>query len=644
MPNKSQPVSALLEDGYGTLWVAGIGLCRRWPDGSSACYSTEHGLPAAAERLLSLVQDHLGRLWAGTRGGGFFRFSANDSHTPPVIERKYSVGNGFVAPWVFQIFESTSHRYWVGSNLGLFEFFAGSSERGVQFHAYSTKNGLSYHEITTLQQDGDGNLWLGTNHAGAMKLILEGFTTYDQADGLVGVNAIFEDRAGAVCFRGYILGGQVTGMAVGLKQVGLPIYSARLGRFGDQHFTWFMPDAMDKLGSLWGWVGEQVTLQAHNGEWWIGTGRGLYRFPAVDVLTGLKTARPLAVYTKRDGLAASQVYRLFEDSRGNIWVSTIGSNGLARWERASGKVHDLATVPGLTFKEDLAHSFAEDRDGNVWVGLTGKVLRYGNGRIDILGSNDGVPPGAIQDIHLDRAGRLWLASSRSGLIRIENPSAERPSFATYTTAEGLSSNITNIITEDLYGRIYVGTGRGLDRFNPATGGVRHFTVADGLAPGGIQAAFRDRHGALWFGTSRGLSRLVPAPDPPAAPRLVLITGLRIGGEQQLVSALGETAFRWPDLTANQNQMQIDFVGLSFAPGEVLRYQYKLEETDADWSAPTDQRAVNFSHLAPGHYTFRVRAVSSDNVGSAIPAFMNFNIIPPLWQRSWFVLIGALTFG
>ncbi len=62
--------------------------------------------------------------------------------------------------------------------------------------------------------------------------------------------------------------------------------------------------------------------------------------------------------------------------------------------------------------------------------------------------------------------------------------------------------------------------------------------------------------------------------------LVLITGLRVAGEQQLISALGETAVRWHHLTVSQNHLQIDFVGLSFAPGEALRYQYKLEETDA----------------------------------------------------------------
>jgi ligand-binding sensor domain-containing protein len=74
----------------------------------------------------------------------------------------------------------------------------------------------------------------------------------------------------------------------------------------------------------------------------------------------------------------------------------------------------------------------------------------------------------------------------------------------------LSSNTVELITEDLGGDIYAGTGRGLDRLDPATGRVRHYTTADGLASGSFLAALRDRTGALWFGTHNGLSRFVLA--------------------------------------------------------------------------------------------------------------------------------------
>ena len=84
------------------------------------------------------------------------------------------------------------------------------------------------------------------------------------------------------------------------------------------------------------------------------------------------------------------------------------------------------------------------------------------------------------------------------MIRVDDTTADAPSFRRYTTAEGLSSNSLQVITEDLHGRLYLATARGIDQMDPITGAVRRFTTEDGLAAGTILTAFRDRTGALWF--------------------------------------------------------------------------------------------------------------------------------------------------
>ncbi len=417
----------------------------------------------------------------------------------------------------------------------------------------------------------------------------------------------------------------------------------RLGCFDGRRFDWFKLDAVSDFG----WVTEQVTLQGRNGDWWVGTGEGLYRFPAADNFTHLDTARPLAVYTKKDGLAGLQVFRLFEDSRGNVWISTIAPNtsGLALWERLSEKVRDLAGSSGLpSLEDDLPRSFGEDGSGNVWVGFNNGLARYAQGTFTFFTAAEGLPPGAIVNIHVDRSGRLWLASARGGLVRVDGLGAERPIFVAYTTTQGLSSNNTEVITEDADGHIYVGGGHGLDRLDPRTGRVKHFTTADGLAPGLFRAAFRDRSGVLWFGMTSGLSRLAPVREKPAAPPPVWISGLRVRGVPRLVSALGERDMSLPDFQPQENQLQIDFVGLGFGSGDVLRYQYRLEGTDADWSALSEQRTVTFASLAPGRYRFFVRAVNSDGIVSTEAAAITFRVLSPLWRRWWFVTLAALGAG
>ena len=630
-------VSDLLEDPHGSLWITTPhGLYRRWPNGSAARYTKRDGLPD--DFLSDLFLDHQGNFWVASLLGGFFNLETDESVKAPVVGAHYSIVDGLPSNWVFQLFETTDHRFWIASNLGLLEFFPTGDQQGRRFHSYTTTNGLSYREVATLSEDIGGNLWLGTNTAGAMKLSRSGFVTYDERDALVTVSAIFADRRGQVCFKGNVLGDERVSVFEGAKldllRRGPPTNYQRFGCLNGDRFTWFMPQAFVTFG----WVMEGVTIQTANREWWVGSGTGLYRFPPADSFEAIKTATPLAIYSKKEGLEP-QVFRLFEDSSANLWISAIGKerNQLARWERSTDTIRNLSDIPGLPpSKDNLPRSFGEDRSGNVWIGFNRGLARYSKGSFKFFAAGEGLPAGAIMDIFLDQLGRLWLASARSGLVRIDDPAAQHPTFFNYTTAQGLSSNYAAVIVDDLQGRIYIGGGHGLDILDPTTGGVRHFTTVDGLASGSFRAAFRDREGNLWFGMSNGLSKLVSSAHAqiPAAP--IFISGLRVGGSKRLVSALGETEMVLLDIPASNNDVQVDFMAIGFVAGEVLRYQYKLEGSNADWSTPSEVRTVNYANLAPGRYTFLVRAMNSDGTTSPRPASMTFRILRPLWQRWWFI--------
>src|SRR6185369_224372 len=93
----------------------------------------------------------------------------------------------------------------------------------------------------------------------------------------------------------------------------------------------------------------------------------------------------------------------------------------------------------------------------------------------------------------------------------------------------------------------------------------------------------------------------------------------------------------------QNQVRVNFFGLNYGPGEVLRYQYKLEGADKDWGVPTNQRVVNYANLAPGTYRFLVRAVTSDGTLSQTPATVSFKILLPIWRRWWFLALAGFAF-
>jgi two-component sensor histidine kinase len=340
----------------------------------------------------------------------------------------------------------------------------------------------------------------------------------------------------------------------------------------------------------------------------------------------------------RDGLPGNEIFRLFEDSRGDIWIVKIDLVGysLTRWERATGSFHLCTSADGLQTVE-APTAFAEDRSGQLWMGFyNGGLARFRNGRFTHVSVADGVPAGQIKALHVDRSGRLWIASNRGGLGEIDNPSEAQPRIAQYTTADGLSNNSILCLTEDEWGRIYACTGHGIDRLDPATRRIRHYTSADGLVRGELVAAGRDRQGGLWFGSMQGLSRLIPEREKPAAPPPVVITGLQTRGISLPWAEFGQQTVSALVLPPNQNHLRIDFVGLGFAPGERLRYQYRLEGLERDWSPPAEQRIVNYASLRPGSYAFQVRALNTEGTASAKPASVSFTVLAPWWLTWWFL--------
>jgi nitrate/nitrite-specific signal transduction histidine kinase len=111
-----------------------------------------------------------------------------------------------------------------------------------------------------------------------------------------------------------------------------------------------------------------------------------------------------------------------------------------------------------------------------------------------------------------------------------------------------------------------------------------------------------------------------------------------------VSELIETGVYDLALRTDQNQLQIDVTSLHFDPGEALLYQYRLEGGDRDWGLPTEQRSVDYASLRPGAYRFSARAIRGGGLTSLHPASISFRILPPVWQRWWFLSSAGCTLG
>lgn len=609
-------INALVLDRNGALWVgAGSGLYRRAPDGQTRRYTTAHGLP---ENFVgSLLEDNQGRLWGGTRNRGLFLVVSDPDAHAAVVKRVYSTTEGLPQHDVRSVFQSSDGKLWIGTSGGLSEFDPARSG-AAQFRNYASAHGLSESAVFQIAEDRDRNLWLGTYRGGVMKIARHGMTLYGAGDGFRGGHSrvAFETQSGQFC----VASGQWPNHIVDC--------------FDGRRFAPCRNPFERVAGPGW----PRAIRQTREGEWWVATSSHVLRF---------RNASQAAAYTIGKDLPG--IVDIYEDSRGDVWMTDnhIPNRGVARWQRSTGTLRIFADLDrlGLAMK-GRPTTFAEDVAANIWMGFwKGGLVRYDGVRFRAFTSADGMPDGSINALHRDSHGRLWVASSLGGVARIDHPAADRPGVVSYKTGDGLSSNEALSIAEDRWGRIYIGTNRGVDRLDADAPGkpacCEHYTTADGLPQGAIEGALRDRRDALWFVSSQGVSRLVPALDAPLSQPSMLITGLRISGAPYPVSVLGETRLEKLDLARGQNQLEIDFMALDFRPGARLRYQYALDGADPNWSHPTEEHTIHYASLPPGAYRFSVRPVTAEGAAGP-PATLAFTIRGPVWQRWWFLsLVAAL---
>jgi signal transduction histidine kinase len=69
--------------------------------------------------------------------------------------------------------------------------------------------------------------------------------------------------------------------------------------------------------------------------------------------------------------------------------------------------------------------------------------------------------------------------------------------------------------------------------------------------------------------------------------------------------------------------------------ELGRFRYKLDNYDQGWSDVVASRQVNYSHLGPGSYRFRIVAASREGLWNGPETTIPFVIEPAFWQTWWF---------
>lgn len=640
-------VRALAGDREGRLWIGtNSGLYRRDPDGVVTAFGDDGFLEPGVNHniVTSLRESRDGRLFVGTEHAGLRMISTDARPGASAVARRWYENGAAMNDRVAAILQDRDGViWWVGMEgarwlrKGVRDDWADAVTGRL-----GAAEGLPPHVFDTLGESPTGDLWLAGEGVGVTEVSRRGITTFTEADGLPSrsIRALTLARDGTV--------------VVTAEEFRKPW---RLGWFDGRRFV---PVTVDLGHNDWGWGWGQLAFHDATQRWWIPTGQAVYRSPAGVTPQQLGRVRFERLPTPfppspflRDGqvvtdfsgnppeLQAWSAFRLFEDSRGFVWAGTMNRvgghvtpNEVVRWDPAT----DLFQPFPNDDAQFVPMSFAEDGDGNVWIGGYGGGLKVARrGATQLEDRSDLVPANArVRSLAADAHG-LWAATG-DGLRRIVVEAGGDATRPTSSAVDGVESTDLWSLTTDASGRLFVGHTRGVDIIG-ASGRVEgRLRPADGLVGGTILSALRDRRGDLWFGSAAGVSRYVPAPTlPPSSVRLV-VTELRAGGAAIPVSEVGQTEVEAFSVPAASPVVEVEFAALGVPAQVDVRYQFALDRSGTDWSRPSDRREVQLPGLAAGSYRLVIRAVAFDGTVVSPTLLVPFEVRRPFWAEWWFIAV------
>jgi ligand-binding sensor domain-containing protein/tRNA A-37 threonylcarbamoyl transferase component Bud32 len=616
-------------------------------------YKPETDFPAS--KIYDMEIDSNGRVLIGT-DRGVLQFLNGKFSVFKLLDYSQKLGV------VRVVFEKSDNSFWLGTLNGILVYNNGTWTK------YGLKDGLPNNRILAIEEDGKGNIWVGTGKGlckferNKWKIISEKklfndsiyfilnskrygicvatrkgmalfnggkWSLIDTHCGLISNFAydLFEDREGNIWI------GTQSGASV--------LINTRIKNFSQKHglpgnITYAVLVASDN--SVWASCDKGIGYYK-NGKWNIvNKSKGMFSGSIYEFSegknnliwcvgdSGISVIKNHKLVKLKNVPADKSVYFLsiLCDSKGRVWTGT-ENHGIYLYDNNNWKHIDNKELS----VNASVYSFFEDSKGVIWVGFEG-------GHVRVFYDNKWHTPyfesfmefSDVTDFCEDIDGNVWISTFGSGLYCDKGDVFEH-----YTKNNGFVEDNCTFV-KSVGSKLFIGTSRGLSVYDGVN--VQVFDADNGFGSSELfeDACSIDNEGKLWIGTVGGLTVFDPLClfEKKVMPK-IHFTEIKVGEKSVCKNKQLTLDYK------RNNNIDFSFIGLYFSDVGSVLYRYKLDGADEEY-IETVKNTVSYRKLPPGNYVFRVTAGVKGYDWLDDEKMFEFTIEPPVWGKTWFRVLAA----
>lgn len=290
------------------------------------------------------------------------------------------------------------------------------------------------------------------------------------------------------------------------------------------------------------------------------------------------------------------------------------------------------------------HHLYADRHGYVW------LATFDQGLWKIRQKTDGTWYGERSRFSYptttvfteDSRGRYWVGTDLHGIMGYDDKTGKTHPF---DLSDELSHQTVTNIMEDHEQRLWISTFDGLFCYDMDTELVNQFTVRNGLPSDFLNysSGFVDDDGTVYIGTYKGMVRFNP--NTFAFSRELLhpyFLNLYVNGEHvapgDKTGILTKTLFltRHINLSYAQNTFSITFAAPTYRMDRVVWYRYRFNP-DEPWVVTDRVQTLQLNNLSPGDFEISLQASYDPEKWEGETAVLYVSVAPPAWLSTGAIL-------